>query len=181
MCVSCRFRLRWVGASCCAAVAGTRPPASSRARRPSPKAVPPASAATTALDGRESDCTATGSWRTRKPMTVPATFAATPALPDGRVFVVGGFAPCGKPRRLTNAVRVYDPKQDVLAEASHFAASRSDRPKQPRTNLLRCRRTEAPRFGFCLFDSLRDVSSGEPAGSRRPVNGRERHGCERAG
>ena len=37
------------------------------------------------------------------------------------------------------------------------------------------------RFGFCLFGSSREESSGEPRGSWRPVYGRERHGCRGAG
>ena len=126
-------------------------------RAAEPEAVQPASAATPAPD-----CTATGAWRTRKPMSVPATFAATAALPDGRVFVISGFAPYGKPRRLTNAVRVYDPKQDVWAEA----------PKQHRTNLLRCRRTEARKVRFLPVRLVEGCVLGragrKPASSRRP-------------
>src|SRR5262245_42931106 len=71
-----------------------------------------------------SDCTKTGTWRTRTPMNLPAAFAGTVAGPDGRVFVSSGFAPYGKPRRLTNAVRVYDPGHDAWAEASPIPTPR---------------------------------------------------------
>jgi N-acetylneuraminic acid mutarotase len=58
-------------------------------------------------------------------MSVPAVFAATAAVPDGRVFVISGFAAYGRPRRLTNAVRVYDPKKDAWAEASPIPTPRA--------------------------------------------------------
>jgi N-acetylneuraminic acid mutarotase len=70
------------------------------------------------------DCTPTGMWRTRKPMNLPAVFAGTVAVPDGRIFVISGFAPYGRPRRLTNAVRVYDPSKDAWAEASPIPTAR---------------------------------------------------------
>ena len=73
---------------------------------------------------RPPDCTPTGTWRTRKPMNLPAVFAGTVAVPDGRIFVISGFAPYGRPRRLTNAVRVYDPSKDAWAEASPIPTAR---------------------------------------------------------
>src|SRR5690349_18400698 len=93
--------LVWVGLFCgCGrnSITGQQP-----SRAGGPEAEQPPAAATPTPD-----CTATGAWRTRKPMNVPAVFAATVALPNGRIFVISGFAPYGQPRRLTNAVRVYD-------------------------------------------------------------------------
>jgi hypothetical protein len=57
-------------------------------------------------------------------MNLPAVFAGTVAVPDGRIFVISGFAPYGRPRRLTNAVRVYDPRKDAWAEASPIPTAR---------------------------------------------------------
>lgn len=57
-------------------------------------------------------------------MNLPAVFAGTVAVPDGRIFVISGFAPYGRPRRLTNAVRVYDPSKDAWAEASPILTAR---------------------------------------------------------
>jgi N-acetylneuraminic acid mutarotase len=58
-------------------------------------------------------------------MNVPAVFAATVALPDGRIFVISGFSAYGTPRRLTNAVRVYDPGKDAWAAASPIPSPRA--------------------------------------------------------
>jgi N-acetylneuraminic acid mutarotase len=58
-------------------------------------------------------------------MNVPAVFAATVASPDGRVFVISGFSDYGRPRWLTNAVRVYDPKTDEWAMASPIPTPRA--------------------------------------------------------
>ena len=87
-------------------------PTESRVEQSEPAATPPP------------DCTPTGTWSTRKPMNLPAVFAATVAVPDGRIFVISGFAPYGRPRRLTNAVRVYDPSKDAWAEASPIPTAR---------------------------------------------------------
>ena len=58
-------------------------------------------------------------------MNVPAVFAGTVAVPDGRIFVVSGFAPYGKPRQLTNAVRVFDPDRILDRGVPHSDPSRS--------------------------------------------------------
>src|SRR6516162_9552388 len=57
-------------------------------------------------------------------MNLPAVFAGTVAVPDGRIFVISGFGPYCTPRRLTNAVRVYDPGRDAWAEASPIPTPR---------------------------------------------------------
>ena len=75
-------------------------------------------------DNTPLDCTSTGTWRTRKPMNLAAVFAGTVAVPDGRIFVISGFAAYGTPRRITNAVRVYDPGRDAWAEASPIPTAR---------------------------------------------------------
>src|SRR4051794_30409761 len=87
--------LVWGGVLCeCGANSTTHgqpsKPTEARVEQSEPAATPPP------------DCTPTGTWRTRKPMNLPAVFAGTVAVPDGRIFVISGFAPYGRPRRLTN-------------------------------------------------------------------------------
>jgi N-acetylneuraminic acid mutarotase len=57
-------------------------------------------------------------------MKVSATFAGTVAVPDGRIFVISGLA--GRRRRLTDAVRVYDPARDSWAEAAPIPTPRTE-------------------------------------------------------
>ena len=71
------------------------------------------------------DCTTTGTWTTRRSMNLPAAFAGTVALADGRIFVISGFCPYGKPRQLTNAVRVFHPDRDTWTETSPIPTPRA--------------------------------------------------------
>jgi N-acetylneuraminic acid mutarotase len=57
-------------------------------------------------------------------MKVSAIFAATVAVPDGRIFVLSGLA--RRQRRLTDAVRVYDPTKDTWAEATPIPTPRTE-------------------------------------------------------
>jgi N-acetylneuraminic acid mutarotase len=100
-------------------------PTTGTGQQPSGAAAEPGAERPTATATPIPENTAVGAWRTRKPLSVPAAFAATAAVPDGRVFVISGFAPYGRPRRLTNAVRVYDPKKDEWAEASPIPTPRA--------------------------------------------------------
>jgi N-acetylneuraminic acid mutarotase len=72
-----------------------------------------------------SDCTTTGTWRTRSSMTVPAAFAGTVVAPDGRVFVISGVT-AESVGPLTDAVRVYDPTTDRWAAVSPIPTPRTE-------------------------------------------------------
>jgi N-acetylneuraminic acid mutarotase len=64
----------------------------------------------------------TGTWKQRQPMKVPALFAGTVVVPDGRIFIISGLSN----RKLTNAVRVYDPEKDTWTEASPIPTPRTE-------------------------------------------------------
>jgi N-acetylneuraminic acid mutarotase len=53
-------------------------------------------------------------------MKVPAVFAGTVAVPDGRIFVITGTA-----KRLSGAVRVYDPATDTWTEKTPIPTPRT--------------------------------------------------------
>jgi N-acetylneuraminic acid mutarotase len=73
-----------------------------------------------------SDSSIPGGWRTCKPMTRGAEFAGTVALPDGRIFVISGRTTDNGKRKVTRAVRVYDPLRNAWTEASPIPTPRTE-------------------------------------------------------
>src|SRR5262249_34669738 len=67
-----------------------------------------------------------GSWTSHSPMKQGAAFAGTVVLPDGRLFVISGRTNANGKRKVTNAVRVYDPLQKTWGEVSPIPTPRTE-------------------------------------------------------
>ena len=73
-----------------------------------------------------SDGVTAGGWTALESMKQGAAFAATVALPDGHIFVISGRTNDNGKRKVTHAVRVYDPRQNIWSEASSIPTPRTE-------------------------------------------------------